>query len=626
MRNSFEAYQTIYEQSKNNPEQFWSEIAQQFLWKQPWKETVTFDFSLGENQWFIGGKTNITENIFSKIEDKSKIAFYLEPNDVKPEKSVISYGALERKVNQFANALRKKGIGKGDRVCIYLPMKIEAVIAVLACAKIGAVHTIVFAGFSANALADRINDAAAKCIITAQELVRGEKKVPLKKMVDEAISGTSILFSVVLDLEKNHDTSVEEFDFQSFYQNEAEECATEWMDSEDPLFILYTSGSTGKPKGVVHHCGGYMVYTAYTFKNVFQYQSDDVFWCTADIGWITGHSYLIYGPLLNHATSILFEGIPTYPNPGRFWEIVDKYQVTHFYTAPTAIRSLMTFGDAIPQSYGLNSLKVLGTVGEPINKEAYDWYATIIGKQNCPIVDTWWQTETGGILISNMAGIEPSRATYAGLPLPGIFPILLNEKGEEITDPNQEGYLCFSYPWPSMIRTTYGSHERCIQTYFSHFKGYYFSGDAAKKDENGLFRIIGRVDDVINVSGHRFGTAEIENAMNKHERVFESAVVGYPHPLKGQGIVAFVIVNDLEDQSLIESIRSTVQTEIGAIAKPDLIILTDSLPKTRSGKIMRRILRKIAEGETTHFGDTSTLLEPTIVMQLVAAFQSKHIN
>ena len=626
MRNSFEAYQTIYEQSKNNPEQFWSEIAQQFLWKQPWKETVTFDFSLGENQWFIGGKTNITENIFSKIEDKSKIAFYLEPNDVTPEKSVISYGALERKVNQFANALRKKGIGKGDRVCIYLPMKIEAVIAVLACAKIGAVHTIVFAGFSANALADRINDAAAKCIITTQELVRGEKKVPLKKMVDEAISGTSILFSVVLDLEKNHDTSVEEFDFQSFYQNEAEECATEWMDSEDPLFILYTSGSTGKPKGVVHHCGGYMVYTAYTFKNVFQYQSDDVFWCTADLGWITGHSYLIYGPLLNQATSILFEGIPTYPNPGRFWEIVDKYQVTHFYTAPTAIRSLMTFGDAIPQSYGLNSLKVLGTVGEPINKEAYDWYATIIGKQNCPIVDTWWQTETGGILISNMAGIEPSRATYAGLPLPGIFPILLNEKGEEITDPNQEGYLCFSYPWPSMIRTTYGSHERCIQTYFSHFKGYYFSGDAAKKDENGLFRIIGRVDDVINVSGHRFGTAEIENAMNKHERVFESAVVGYPHPLKGQGIVAFVIVNDLEDQSLIESIRSTVQTEIGAIAKPDLIILTDSLPKTRSGKIMRRILRKIAEGETTHFGDTSTLLEPTIVMQLVAAFQSKHIN
>lgn len=626
MRNSFEAYQAIYEQSKNNPEQFWDGIAQQFLWNQPWKETVTFDFSKGENQWFIGGKTNITENIFSKIQDKSKIAFYLEPNDVTPEKKVITYGALEKKVNQFANALRKKGIEKGDRVCIYLPMKIEAVIAVLACAKIGAVHTIVFAGFSANALADRINDAAAKCIITAQELIRGEKKVPLKKMVDESIPGTSILFSVVLDLEKNQDASVEEYDFQSFYQNEAEECTTEWMDSEDPLFILYTSGSTGKPKGVVHHCGGYMVYTAYTFKNVFQYQSHDVFWCTADIGWITGHSYLIYGPLLNQATSILFEGIPTYPNPGRFWEIVDKNQVTHFYTAPTAIRSLMTFGDAIPQSFALNSLKVLGTVGEPINKEAYDWYATLIGKQNCPIVDTWWQTETGGILISNMAGIEPSRATYAGLPLPGIFPILLNEKGEEITEPNQEGYLCFNYPWPSMIRTTYGSHERCIQTYFSHFNGYYFSGDAAKKDENGLFRIIGRVDDVINVSGHRFGTAEIENAINKHECVFESAVVGYPHPLKGQGIVAFVIVNDLENQLLTESIRSTVQTEIGAIAKPDLIILTDSLPKTRSGKIMRRILRKIAEGETTHFGDTSTLLEPSIVMQLVKAFQSKHIN
>jgi len=623
---SFKTYKEEYQKSVEKPEEFWSTIADKFIWKEKWSQVLnwTFDDSKNEKapliEWFKDGKLNITENILEKnIQDNpNRIAFYWEPNNPNDEAKTITYIELYHQVCQFANGLKKLGIQKGDRICVYMPMVLESVVAILACARIGAVHSIVFAGFSSHALADRINDAEAKIVITSNKLYRGEKVVELKELVDEAIQNCpTIQNSIVLNLENN--TSEKDLDFHELMKNESTECPAEKMDSEDYLFILYTSGSTGKPKGVVHTCGGYMVYTTYSFQNVFQYDTNDIFWCTADIGWITGHSYIVYGPLLSGATSIMFEGIPTFPNAGRFWQIIDKYKVNQFYTAPTAIRSLMSFDEKFVKESDLSSLKVIGSVGEPINEEAYNWYYKNIGKNNCPIVDTWWQTETGGIMLSGLGDLSPMKATYAGLPLPGIQPVLLDAEGIEIREADKEGYLCVKFPWPSMLRTTYGDHERCKLTYFSHYKNFYFTGDGAKRDENGLYRIIGRVDDVINVSGHRFGTAEIEDAINKNEYAIESAVVGFPHEIKGQAIYAFVVVNDFEkEKSFIQkSITKTIEEEIGKIAKPDKIQIVSGLPKTRSGKIMRRILRKIAEGEKQNFGDTSTLLDPNLLEEII---------
>ena len=505
-----------------------------------------------------------------------------------------------------------------------MPMIPELAIAVMACARIGAIHSVVFAGFSATALADRILDAEAKMIITADGLNRGSKQIPLKRIVDEALEHPNSVERVIVFNCLGWDAAMKaqrDIWWHEALEGVPDTCDAEEMDSEDPLFILYTSGSTGKPKGVVHTCGGYMVYTAYSFQNVYQYEEQDVFWCTADIGWITGHSYIVYGPLLSGATTVMFEGIPTYPDAGRFWQVVDKHGVNQFLTAPTAIRSLMAFGDEHVLSYSLDSIKVLGTVGEPINEEAWKWYYLHVGKERCPIVDNWWQTETGGIMISGIGSVSPLKPTYAGYPLPGIQPVLLNQEGQEIEKANEEGYLCVKYPWPSMLRTTWGDHERCRVTYFSHYDGYYFTGDGAKRDESGMYRIIGRIDDVINVSGHRFGTAEIENAINTNKRVIESAVVGYPHPVKGQSIYAFVVCEDAvlaDDQDFARGeIIESVVAEIGKIAIPEKIQFVSGLPKTRSGKIMRRILRKVAEGDTSSLGDTSTLLDPLVVDEIV---------
>jgi acetyl-CoA synthetase len=503
-------------------------------------------------------------------------------------------------------------------------MVLEAVVSILACARIGAVHSIVFAGFSSNALADRINDASAKLVITSDGLNRGTKKVDIKSMVDTAVEAcASIEHVIVLDCVHSNPAmkSGRDLWYHELIKDQPATCEAEVMNSEDLLFILYTSGSTGKPKGVVHTCGGYMVYTAYSFENVFQYEEGDVFWCTADIGWITGHSYIVYGPLLAGATSVIFEGIPTYPDAGRFWQVCEKYKINQFYTAPTAIRSLMGHGLDCVNKYDLSSLKVIGSVGEPINQEAWQWYFDNIGKKNCPVVDTWWQTETGGIMLSGLGALSPMKPTLAGFPLPGIQPVLLDAEGNEIVESNVEGYLCMKFPWPSMLRTTYGDHERCKNVYFSNYDGYYFTGDGAKRDSDGMYRIIGRVDDVINVSGHRFGTAEIEDAINTNEFATESAVVGYPHEIKGQGIYAYVVVHDDDTRTkdaILASLMESVSTGIGKIAKPDKIQLVQGLPKTRSGKIMRRILRKIAEGERTNFGDTSTLLDPSIVEDIVS--------
>jgi len=621
---SFKAYQEAYQESIDNPKMFWDKIANNFLWQEKWNTTLNWNFNNKNDskapviEWFKEGKLNITENILEQnIENTpDKIAFYWEPNSPNETAKTITYQELHDDVCKFANGLKSIGISKGDRVCIYMPMVLESVVAILACARVGAIHSIVFAGFSAQALADRINDAQAKLIITAKELYRGDKTVALKEITEEALKNcTSIKHCIVLNGEVNNKF---EIDFHTIQANQSKYCKAEPMNSEDPLFILYTSGSTGKPKGVVHTCGGYMVYTAYSFQNVFQYEENDIFWCTADIGWITGHSYIIYGPLLSGATSVIFEGIPTYPDAGRFWEIIDKYNVNQFYTAPTAIRSLMSFDSKFVERANLKSLKVLGSVGEPINEEAYNWYSKYIGKNNCPIVDTWWQTETGGIMLSGLGKLSPSKATFAGLPLPGIQPVLLDQEGQEIKTPNKEGYLCMKYPWPSMLRTTYGDHDRCRLTYFSHYPNHYFTGDGAKRDENGMYRIIGRVDDVINVSGHRFGTAEIEDAINKNEFAIESAVVGFPHDIKGQAIYAFIVSNSNTDLETIQkSIIESISLEIGKIAKPDKIQVVSGLPKTRSGKIMRRILRKIAEGEKSNFGDTSTLLDPTLLDQII---------
>ena len=621
---SFDEYKTAYEKSTHEPEAFWEEIADTFTWQTKWKNTLSWEFNTPNVKWFEGGKLNITENLIDRHlpERADQVAFHWEPNNPNEAGKQITYGELHEEVCKLSNGLKELGVGKGDRVCIYMPMVIESVVVILACARIGAIHSIVFAGFSSQALADRINDAEAKLVLTADGLNRGGKKVDLKTMVDEAISKCpSVQHVVVLDcINSNPTLNEKDIWYHELISNQSEFCIAEEMDSEDLLFILYTSGSTGKPKGVVHTCGGYMVYTAYSFQNVFQYQEGDVFWCTADIGWITGHSYIVYGPLLSGATSVIFEGIPTFPDPGRFWQVCEKYKVNQFYTAPTAIRSLMGAGLEYVQPYDLSKLKVIGSVGEPINEEAWQWYYKNIGNEKCPVVDTWWQTETGGIMISGLGDLSPMNPTHAGYPLPGIQPVLLDNEGNEIGDNEVEGYLCMKFPWPSILRTTYGDHERCKNVYFSNYDGYYFTGDGAKRDKNGMYRIIGRVDDVINVSGHRFGTAEIEDAINTNEYAIESAVVGYPHDIKGQGIYAFVVVDGGlkdDDEAIIESISVSVSQMIGKIAKPDKIQLVSGLPKTRSGKIMRRILRKIAEGERTNFGDTSTLLDPSVVEEII---------
>ncbi|BDS15035.1 acetate--CoA ligase [Aureispira anguillae] len=624
---SFEQYQEVYQKSVNQPEVFWEEQAASFIWRKKWDKTLDWDFRKPAVKWFVGGKLNITENCLDRhLETRGdKTAIIWEPNEPNEPTIKYTYKELHAEVCQFANVLKANGITKGDRVCFYMPMVAELAIAVLACARIGAVHSVVFAGFSAKALADRVKDAQAKMIITSDGNYRGAKNIPVKAVVDAALEQDCDSVETVIVYQRTQ-TAVTMQDGRDKWWHEemkgkSTSCEATEMDAEDMLFILYTSGSTGKPKGVVHTCGGYMVYTEYSFQNVFQYQEEDVYWCTADIGWITGHSYIVYGPLLAGATTMMFEGVPTYPDAGRFWKICEKHQVNQFYTAPTAIRALQAMGDEHVTNSDLSSLKVLGTVGEPINDEAWHWYNEVVGQQKCPIVDTWWQTETGGIMISALAGHTPLKPCYASLPLPGIQPCLVDTDGNEIEGNDVEGLLCVKFPWPSMIRTTYGDHERCRQVYFSAFEDKYFTGDGARRDENGFYRIIGRVDDVINVSGHRFGTAEIEDAINGHLNIVESAVVGYPHDIKGQGIYAYVIANDavVDEAEFREEILFIVSKEIGRIAKPDKIQIVKGLPKTRSGKIMRRILRKIASGDVSNLGDTSTLLNPDVVEEVIGS-------
>lgn len=615
-----EEYRDTYKRSVDDPEGFWEDIASQFQWQKKWDKTLEWDFEKPDVKWFINGKMNITENCLDRhLKTRgNKLALIWEPNDPKERFIRLTYRELYERVCMYANVLKKNNVKKGDVVAIYMPMIPELAIALLACARIGAVHSVVFAGFSAGALADRINDADAKIVLTSDGLYRGSKEIPVKRVVDEALKDCPSVKRVIVT-ERTH-WAVNMVEGRDAWLHDelvgvGKECPPEPMDSEDLLFILYTSGSTGKPKGVVHTCGGYMVYTGYSFKNVFQYRESDIYWCTADIGWVTGHSYIIYGPLLNGATTLMFEGVPSYPSYGRFWQICDKYGVNQFYTAPTAIRALMAAGDDHVLSYSLDSLKVLGSVGEPINEEAWNWYHIHVGKEKCPIVDTWWQTETGGIMISGIGQHSPMKPSFAGYPLPGVQPVLLDSDGNEIQESGVEGYLCIKFPWPSILRTTYGDHERCRVTYFSHYKGFYFTGDGAKRLENGMYKIIGRVDDVINVSGHRFGTAEIESAINTNRKVAESAVVGYPHPIKGQAIYAYVILKEevQGNQNIKAEIVESVVDQIGKIAKPETILFVPGLPKTRSGKIMRRILRKIAEGDLSNIGDTSTLLDPEIV-------------
>ncbi|HVD98855.1 MAG TPA: acetate--CoA ligase [Cytophagaceae bacterium] len=620
---SFEEYKKEYQYSVEKPEEFWAEKASYFTWRKKWDKVLDWNFEKAETKWFIGGKLNITENCLDRhlATEGNHVAMIWEPNEVNEKEIKLTYKELHSKVCQFANVLKAKGVKKGDRVCLYMPMVPELMIAVLACARIGAIHSVVFAGFSASALADRIQDAEMSVVITSDGAYRGAKAMGVKKIVDEALEKCPQVKTVIVYKRTGEEQKMIA-GRDSWWHEEIvkvnDQCPAEEMDAEDPLFILYTSGSTGKPKGVLHTTGGYMVYVDYSFRNVFQTDPDSIYWCTADIGWITGHSYLTYGPLLSGNTTIVFEGVPTYPDAGRFWQVIDKYKVTHFYTAPTAIRSLMGFGLDPVKPYKLDSLKVLGSVGEPINEEAWHWYDENIGKKKCPIVDTWWQTETGGILISPLAGITVTKPSYATLPLPGVQPVIVDNDGNELKGNGVEGNLCMKFPWPSIIRTTYGDHERCRQNYFSTYKNMYFTGDGCKRDEDGYYRILGRVDDVINVSGHRMGTAEVENAINEHEDVIESAVVGYPHDIKGQGIYAFVICekNDKSEEALRIEITSVVNKIIGPIAKPDKIQIVTGLPKTRSGKIMRRILRKIAEGDVSNLGDTSTLLDPGVVEEI----------
>ncbi len=609
-----------YQKSVANPEGFWSNVAEGFYWRKPWEKTLEWDFGKPEVKWFQGGKLNITENIFERhlflLEDRPAIIW--EPNDPDEPNRVLTYRELFEEVNKFANVLRSLGVKKGDRVSIYLPMIPELPVAMLACARIGAVHSVVFAGFSARALAERNNDAGAKVLITADGAFRGTKVIPLKEMADEALENSPTIEKTIVVKRTGKEVDMKEgrdLWWHDVMRNASPELKAEEMDAEDPLFILYTSGSTGKPKGLMHTTGGYMVYAAYTFRNVFQYRSGDVYFCAADIGWITGHSYIVYGPLLEGATTVMFEGIPTWPAPDRYWQIIEKYAVNEFYTSPTAIRSLLAKGEEWVDRYEMPTLRVLGTVGEPINEEAWHWYHDHVGKGRCPIVDTWWQTETGGIMISPLAGIIPTKPAYATLPLPGVRPVIVDGDGKKLYENNVEGNLCIEFPWPGMARTVWGDHERYKETYFSRFPGLYFTGDGAKRDEDGYYRILGRIDDVINVSGHRLGTAEIENALNEHPLVAESAVVGFPHEIKGQGIYAFVVVPERRkelDDELRQSLVTAVAKLISPIAKPDKIQFVEGLPKTRSGKIMRRILRKIVEG-SRDFGDISTLTNPEIV-------------
>ncbi|HLR91317.1 MAG TPA: acetate--CoA ligase [Balneolaceae bacterium] len=622
---SYEEYTTTFQQSKEDRLRFWEHEAGTFYWRKRWDEVSSGSFEKGNIKWFEGGKLNITENMLDRHLNTigHKTAFIFEPNHPDSFRRTITYRQLHEDVCRFANVLQSKGIEKGDRVCIYMAMTPELIISALACARIGAVHSIVFAGFSAKSLADRIQDCDAKMLITNDGLRRGDKHVPLKDISDEALKSCPSVKNVIVCQRTNRDIDwVKGRDewWHMLIRNASKKHTAVEMDAEDPLFILYTSGSTGKPKGILHTCGGYMVYTGYTFRNVFQVEEEDIFWCTADAGWITGHSYIMYGPLFNGATGLIFEGTPTYPDPGRFWEVIEKYRVTHFYTAPTAIRALMAHDLKYVQSYDLSSLKVLGSVGEPINEEAWHWFYDHVGGGRCPLVDTWWQTETGGIAISPLAGVTPTKPGFATLPLPGIVPVLMDENGKEIKENGVNGNLCIKYPWPGIARTIWGDHERYLETYMNTYKGYYFSGDGCRRDADGYYRITGRVDDVLNVSGHRLGTAEIENAINEHPNIVETAIVGYPHKVKGQGIYAYVICEEApeSEEHLKKEIHNLITRIIGPIAKPDKIQVASDLPKTRSGKIMRRILRKVAAGETENFGDTSTLVDPSVIDDILA--------
>ena len=631
---SFEQYKEDYKKSVEDPEGFWANVAENFTWRKKWSKVLDWNFTEPKIEWFKNAKLNITENCIDRHLEKlgDKPAIIWEPNNPEERTRIVTYNRLHKRVCQFAQVLKNNGVKKGDRVCIYMGMVPELSYAILGCARIGAIHSVIFGGFSAQSIADRLEDAQVEFIVTCDGAYRGAKDIALKNIIDDALIGNKTVKRVIVytrtrtpvSMIKGRDVWWE--DEMEFAESQIEKDgvisfpAVE-MDAEDPLFILYTSGSTGKPKGVVHSSAGYMVWANYTFVNVFQYKPGDVFFCTADIGWITGHSYIVYGPLSAGATSLMFEGIPTWPDAGRFWDIVDKHKVNILYTAPTAIRSLMSYGLEPLKGKDLSSLKVLGTVGEPINEEAWHWYDENIGKKNCPIVDTWWQTETGGCLISNMAGITPAKPGWATLPMPGIVPKIVNEKGEEVTEKEDgliKGNLCLAAPWPGILRTTWGDHERCRTNYFATYPNLYFTGDGALKDEAGNYRITGRVDDVLNISGHRIGTAEVENAINMHAGVIESAVVGYPHDIKGQGIYAYVICSHMHGdvEHTKNDILQTVTRVIGAIAKPDKIQFVTGLPKTRSGKIMRRILRKIAEGETENLGDTTTLLDPAVVEEI----------
>lgn len=622
-----EEYYQVYRKSVRNPESFWEEIAEEhFMWRKKWDNVLSWDFSKPEVKWFEGAKLNITENCLDRhlYTRGDKTAIIFEPNSPKEKALHITYRELHERVCRFANVLKDNGVGKGDRVCIYLPMIPELAVSVLACARIGAIHSVVFAGFSSTALATRINDSDCKMVITSDGSYRGAKTIDLKGIVDEALEECPDVNTVLVAKRIDSDINMQEGRdqwLQPLLDEAYHDCDPEIMDAEDPLFILYTSGSTGKPKGMVHTTAGYMVYTAYTFKNVFQYREEDVYWCTADIGWITGHSYIVYGPLCNGATTVMFEGVPSYPDFGRFWEIVEKHKVNQFYTAPTAIRALAKEGIEHLEKHDLSSLKVLGTVGEPINEEAWHWYDDNVGKKKAPIVDTWWQTETGGIMITPIAFATPTKPTYATLPFIGVQPALMDEHGQEIKGNQVDGRLCIKFPWPSMARTIWGNHQRYKDTYFSAYDNMYFTGDGALRDEVGYYRITGRVDDVIIVSGHNLGTAPIEDAINEHPAVSESAIVGFPHDIKGNALYGYVTLKETGESrdhvNLRKEINQIITEQIGPIAKLDKIQFTDGLPKTRSGKIMRRILRKIASNETDNLGDTSTLLNPECVQDIM---------